>query len=225
MFSGIVEEVAVIDSIIGDNPIRMRVLSQLNHEQTKLGDSIAIDGVCLTVVHIEEAGSKGTFLDFELSQETIRCSIFSSMKIGDNVNLERSLKLGDKISGHFVFGHVDGVTNLLSKVMDGGAERYTWTLPANLRGMIANKGSISISGVSLTTADVSEEHFSTYIIPHTAKVTTLSSLKPGMCANLEIDMLVRYVTSFLRAQKDANPEKCIESGITENFLKMHGYLP
>lgn len=197
MFSGIVEETALIDSIIEGDPVKIRVRSCLDHSATNIGDSIAIDGVCLTVISIDILDPNKTLLEFELSQETMRCTTFVNKKINFAVNLERSLKLGDKISGHLVFGHVDGITSLISREPDGGAERYIWKLPQNLTGMITNKGSLSISGVSLTTANVKQEEFSTYIIPHTSNVTTLDSLKPGMLVNIEIDMLARYVCSYL----------------------------
>lgn len=193
MFSGIVEESALV--LVMDTarePARLVVRSKLDHTETKLGDSICISGVCLTVIS-KTAGD----LSFELAQETLRRSTLGTLRAGDTVNLERSLQLGDRLHGHFVFGHVDSTIELVSRTNDGKCDRLEWRFPSQMRPYFASKGSVSISGVSLTLGEITADTFSVYIIPHTSEVTILSSIPVGGRANLEVDMLARYVRESL----------------------------
>lgn len=212
MFSGIVEELADVVSFerVGSGA-KLTVKSGLNHSETKLGDSICINGVCLTVIDQSEGQ-----LSFELAEETLRRSSLGDLVAGGLVNLERSLQVGDRISGHFVFGHVDGEAELVARVKEGNSERYTWRVSPDLLPFIAEKGSISLSGVSLTVGEVTSEGFSVYIIPHTADVTLLGSMKPGGVVNVEVDMLARYVANLLSHNSGT-------SSITPGFLKEHGF--
>ncbi|MFM1846806.1 MAG: riboflavin synthase [Pseudomonadota bacterium] len=213
MFSGIVEESAFVASFRESaNEARLVVKSKLDHAKTKLGDSICIDGVCLTVVAHDGKGA----LSFDLASETIRRSTLGSKKAGDTVNLERSLALGDRLHGHFVFGHVDARVELLSRKSEGTCDRLVWSLPAEFRHMVVSKGSVSLSGVSLTVGEVDDRSFSVYIIPHTSEVTTLHGLSVGAEANFEVDMLSRYVNAALRGERAAG-------GMSLEFLKAHGY--
>lgn len=194
MFSGIVEESAKVAEFSKlDGLARLTVRSGLDHSKTKLGDSILINGVCLTVVKKD-----GAELTFELALETLRRTTMGDIKAGDIVNLERSLALGDRLHGHFVFGHVDSTAKLLSREPDGGCERLTFSLPEEYRSCVVTKGSISLSGVSLTVGETGSDRFCVYIVPHTAEVTILSSLKPGDRVNIEVDMLARYVQASLK---------------------------
>lgn len=204
MFSGIVEESAEVVSFDkAREPARLEVKSSLDHAETKLGDSIAISGVCLTVVKKE-----GQKLSFELAAETLRRSTLGELKAGDRVHLERSLKLGDRLHGHFVFGHVDTTIELVSRTNDGKCDRLEWRFPKEFRQYIASKGSVSISGTSLTVGEVTDNTFSVYIIPHTSEVTTLSQLPVGGRANFEVDMLARYVGNMLiQERSDSLSEK------------------
>lgn len=189
MFSGIIEERAVIDSVSqSGGGARVVVRSGLDHSETQLGDSIAVNGVCLTVVEKNDA-----LLSFDAVNETIKRTNLKSVRSGSFVNLERSLRVGERVHGHFVFGHVDGVVKLLSSIQDGSSIRLSFDLPMEFRPYIVTKGSVSISGVSLTVGEVSGGSFSVYIIPHTAAETTLGALTIGEEANLEVDMLARYV--------------------------------
>ncbi|MBX7137954.1 MAG: riboflavin synthase [Oligoflexia bacterium] len=198
MFSGIVEELAVIAAIeLGREPVRLSVSSALDHTDTQIGDSVLIEGVCLTVVE-----KLGSILIFELSSETLRRTTLADLDQGERVHLERSLKVGTRINGHFVFGHADGCAELISRRDEGRSVRMEFKLPSEHRGLIVPKGSISLSGISLTVGEVSSDSFSVYVIPHTSTVTRLGTLKPGERVNLEIDMLARYVKSILAS---ANP--------------------
>lgn len=215
MFSGIVEESAHVVSIEKTKePVRLVVKSALDHSGTKLGDSICISGVCLTVVARE-----GGTLSFDLAQETLRRSTLGSLRNGEKVNLERSLQLGDRLHGHFVFGHVDATIELVSRTNDGKCDRLEWKFSPELRSYFASKGSVSISGVSLTLGEVTDSTFSVYIIPHTSDITILSSIAVGGKANLEIDMLARYVHESLSHRAPAATKNSM--GI--DFLKQHGF--
>ena len=189
MFSVIVEALGKIRQFNALNtPARLVVEAGFDTSDLNIGDSVCVSGVCLTLV-----SKKGSDLEFDLVAETVRRSIFSSMGPGAAVNLERSLRVGDRINGHFVFGHVDGVTKLLAREDDANCIKLIFELPLDLRPYFAQKGSVSISGVSLTVGEVEARSFAVYIVPHTASVTTLGSLKVGGLVNLEVDMLARYV--------------------------------
>jgi riboflavin synthase len=213
MFSGIVEEAAsVADFKVHGGGADLIVQSGLDHAQTRVGDSIAIDGVCLTVVKIGQ-----NLLSFNVALETLRKSNLAALKIGGKVNLERSLKVGDRISGHFVFGHVDTKVKLLSKKTEGNSTRLLFEINPEFVGYIAPKGSVAISGVSLTVGEVQGCSFSVYMVPHTSAITTIGSLEPEMEANFEVDMLARYVRAALGSQAGVN-------NLSISFLKEHGYV-
>ncbi len=188
MFAGIIEELAIVKEIKKNNPAQLRVKSALNHAHTKVGDSIAINGVCLTVVGIED-----NILNFDLSEETIKRTNFNSINKGSKVNLERSLMIGERLHGHFVSGHIDDVVKLTSSTQLEGSVEMEFSLPASVKKYIAQKGSVSLSGISLTVVSVNEAVFKVSIIPHTLKSTVLSELVCGQEVNLEVDMLARYV--------------------------------
>lgn len=214
MFSGIVEECAqVIDRRGAAGATRLVVESGLDQSQTRVGDSVAIEGVCLTV-----SDRNGDRLIFDVSAESCRRSTLDDLRKGCLVNLERSLKLGDRVHGHLVFGHVDAKVALRSRVKEGQSEKLVWELPPEFKKYLVSKCSIALSGVSLTVGEVGPDTFTTYLIPHTLAVTTLKSLKSGDHANLEVDMLARYVHSLLGCQADRNAE--ILKLLTEN-----GFLP
>lgn len=189
MFSGIVEEAGTVVSLNKENrPYRLVIKTSLDLRDTQVGSSIAVEGVCLTIV----TKKKGE-ISFDLAPETVRRSTLGALTAGSKVNLERSLKLGDRIHGHFVFGHVDATTRLLSRVSEGQqAEKLTFKTPPDLRRYLACKGSISLAGVSLTLGPVNSSTFCVYLIPHTLSITTLSTLQPGDKVNVEVDMLARY---------------------------------
>jgi riboflavin synthase len=215
MFTGIVEEVARVESLVSSGSgKRLSIRSALDHADTSLGDSICISGVCLTVV-----AKNGPVLAFDLAEETLRRTILGRLSSGSGVNLERSLKPTSRNSGHFVFGHVDGSLKLVARKAEAGSECFTWGFDPKFRAYLCEKGSVSISGVSLTVGQVRNDNFDVYLIPHTLAVTTLGEMRVGDEANLELDMLARYVVNALAAQT----AKCSESKLDLEFLNKHGY--
>lgn len=163
-----------------------------------LGASVACSGVCLTVVDKGPGGDGGPgWFACDVSAETLARSTASDWQAGTPVNLERSLKLGDELGGHLVYGHVDGVGTVQARAADGEAYRLTFNAPPELMRLIAVKGSIAVDGVSLTVNRVGAGDFEVTVIPHTLRVTTLGASQPGTRVNLEIDMLARYVQRLL----------------------------
>ena len=202
MFTGIVTALGTIRSI---DPIGagkdMRLVIHAPWEDTAsiaLGASIACSGCCLTAV---ELGADWFAVD--VSAETLSCTTMGTWRVGSQVNLERSLKVGDELGGHIVSGHVDGVGRTVSAVPENGSIRWTFQVPAELSRFIAEKGSIAINGVSLTVNAVRGDTFGVNIIPHTASVTSFATLQPGDAVNIEIDMLARYVARLAEAQSGA----------------------
>ena len=209
MFSGIVEEKAKVEALAAG---KLRVLSTLDHSATKIGDSIAINGVCLTVTTLEKT-SRGYLISFDVSDETLRRSV--ALNVGGSVNLERALLFGGRVHGHIVTGHVDGTATLVSKKMEGESIRLEWQIPNELVCFIAEKGSVALSGVSLTVGEVSGTNFATYIIPHTLEQTILSDCSVGAKVNVEVDILARYVANMLQPKKRE---------IDEEFLRENGFI-
>ena len=202
MFTGIVTALGTIRSI---DPIGagkdMRLVIHAPWEDTAsiaLGASIACSGCCLTAV---ELGADWFAVD--VSAETLSCTTMGTWAVGSQVNLERSLKVGDELGGHIVSGHVDGVGRTVSAVPENGSIRWTFQVPQDLARFIAEKGSIAINGVSLTVNAVRGDTFGVNIIPHTASVTSFATLQPGDAVNIEVDMLARYVARLAEAQSGA----------------------
>ncbi len=187
MFSGIVEAVRKIGAVVAaGGGARLTIASPFTG--LELGESVCVSGVCLTVI----PSDKESF-EVDVSPETLRRSRFATLKSGDEVNLERSLRLGDRLSGHLVFGHVDGVGRLASITADGDSRLCRFEAPEAISRYLVEKGSIAVDGVSLTVFRCEGLGFSVSIIPHTARVTTLGNLRPGDEVNLESDMIARYV--------------------------------
>jgi riboflavin synthase len=157
-----------------------------------LGESVAVNGVCLTVCE----GALGGFYA-DISAETLSRSSLGRLAMGSAVNLERALRVGDRLGGHWVSGHVDAVIQLLHAVHVGEAIRLTFELPEDLVPYVAPKGSVAVEGVSLTVNEVSRDRFSVMIIPHTQQATTLDRTRPGDSLNLEVDVIARYVVNAL----------------------------
>jgi riboflavin synthase len=191
MFTGIIQTTARV-AAVADGPMFRRVLIALDPEDVKLGDSIAINGVCLTVAEIENGA-----LAFDVIKETLDKTNLGSLVPGDMVNVERSLRAGDRIDGHFVQGHVDGV-GLLTHVVNNESEvRLTVTVPDHLAKYLVPKGSIAIDGVSLTIAEIKGHSFDVALIPTTMRLTNLGSRSPGWRFNLEADVLSKTIVHFL----------------------------
>jgi riboflavin synthase len=197
MFSGIVAATGRIERLdpLADG-VRLTVdAAGLSLEDVKVGDSIANSGVCLTVVEVD-----GTRVRFDVSRETLNCTV--GLDAPGEVNLEKALQLGDRLGGHIVTGHVDGVGEVLEFKPIGESHELVIRAPAELAGFIARKGSITVDGVSLTVNRVEGRTFSINLIPHTVAVTTLKRLAPGSRVNLEIDILARYLERMITYQND-----------------------
>ena len=194
MFSGIVQAVGRIAAFErhGGNAHVEIDAAALGLDDVRIGDSIAVAGVCLTVVAID-----GARFSADLSAETLARTTLGAHRIGDPVNLEKSLRLADRLGGHLVAGHVDGVGTIESVQDDGAAQRWTFSAPAGLARYIAEKGSIAIDGTSLTVNEVDGKSFGVTLIPHTLAVTTFGARKPGDAVNLEADLVARYVERMM----------------------------
>lgn len=190
MFTGLVEatgRVAAIEAKGGD--LRLRIASDtLGFTDVQLGDSIAVNGVCLTVVAFDAHG-----FDADVSTETLSRTTLGSWSAGRIVNLEKSLRFGDRVGGHLVSGHVDGVGRVVSVEADARATRWRFALPRTLSRFVAEKGSIAVDGVSLTVNVVGDDHFDVALIPHTQIVTAFAETAVGHDVNLEVDLLARYL--------------------------------
>ncbi len=196
MFSGIIENRGIVSDFKKLKDYRLVVSTDLNFKDIKNGSSVCCNGVCLTVTSKKKLLNK-TILSFDVSRETVNCTNFNQLKIGDTINIEKSLRVGDEISGHFVFGHVDDIASLISSKKIDGSYELKFKIPKNLKKFIVKKGSIAINGISLTINNIKRNEISLNIIPYTWNKTNLSKLKVGETINLEVDMLARYVTQNL----------------------------
>ena len=193
MFSGIIENKGMVKEFKKVKDYKLIIDTDIKYKDIKKGSSICCNGVCLTVVSKKKL-SKITRIRFDVSKETVNCTNFNQMKIGDSINIEKSLRVGDEISGHFVFGHVDDTAILISSKKVGDSYEMKFKISKKLRKFIARKGSISINGVSLTINSFKRGEIGLNIIPYTWGKTNLSRIKVGDAINLEVDMLARYVT-------------------------------
>jgi riboflavin synthase len=197
MFTGIVEAVGRVDAVVEvTGGRRLGIEASKFFRGAKLGDSIAVNGVCLTAVKI----SANRFVA-DVSAETLRATTAGNWKIGARVNLEQALKASSRLGGHFVSGHVDGVGRLVASRDVGDGRFLRFQAPKALARYVARKGSISVDGVSLTVNAVAGNRFDLMIIPHTLSHTTLGDLRPGDAVNLEVDLIARYLER-LNAAKD-----------------------
>ncbi len=189
MFTGLVQSLAEVKSLVSVGPgVRLTIGDGEMAQRSAIGDSIAINGCCLTVVAIE-----GEALAFEAGEETLSRTTLGGVKVGERVNLETSLKMGDELGGHLVAGHVDGVGTVAERIDDAEWSKFWFRVPAELTRQMASKGSVAVDGVSLTLVDVERERFSVALIPHTLKVTTLGFRRVGDRVNIETDVLAKYV--------------------------------
>lgn len=215
MFTGIIEEIGSVSSIkFMANSCQICIIAKKILDDCKEGDSIAINGACLTVTHV----LSDQFIA-DIMPETVRRTNLKDLKAGDKVNLERALRPTDRIGGHIVAGHVDGIGKIITVKTEGIASLMDIEVPSELIKYIAVKGSISVDGVSLTITKVSKLVFQVSLIPFTKQNTILGLRQPGDSVNIEVDMLARYVERLLIGQKEEN-----NSVINENFLKVHGFL-
>lgn len=206
MFTGLITDIGTVRSAaqpVGASDKRIEIVTRYPAGEIATGASIACNGVCLTVVE-KGAAKEGKFwFAVDASAETLALTSLKEWTEGTRVNLERSLRVGDELGGHIVSGHVDGVARLAGKWPEGGSLRLDFQAPEALMPYIAVKGSIAVDGVSLTVNAVDEDIFSVNIIPHTQQETTLGTVTEGQAANLEIDILARYVARLEAARAKA----------------------
>ena len=217
MFTGIIEEIGTIKSI-NSNGISSQLCISANKilEDTKIGDSIAVNGVCLTVTSI-----KSNLFTADVMAETLRRSNLGSLIPQTKVNLERAMPANGRFGGHIVSGHIDGTGTIVETKPEGNAVWIKINCSDNLLKYIIHKGSITIDGISLTVAKVTDSDFSVSIIPHTAANTTLLQKKSGDVVNLENDVVGKYIEKLLSFQKI--DEQKPQSKITEEFLRQNGF--
>lgn len=213
MFTGIIEEIGIIEDFTQtSNGAEVTVFCDKVLKDTKIGDSIAIDGVCQTVVE----KSENTFTA-NVSDETLKVTNFSTLKKGEKVNLERALTLNERIGGHLVLGHVESVAKMT--FCQKNADFYTmkFEVTEDSSRYIIKKGSVTINGISLTVAEIQGKIIEIAVIPHTFKNTNLSKLKIGDTVNIETDIFAKYIEKFLLNKKTT-------SIISEDFLKENGFM-
>ncbi|PCJ42466.1 MAG: riboflavin synthase [Moraxellaceae bacterium] len=221
MFTGIIEavgHVAQMDARGGD--VRLRVHSgKLDLSDVKLGDSIATNGVCLTVVQLLGDGFWA-----DVSLETLKRTSFKQLSVGVKVNLEKALTPTTRLGGHIVSGHVDGLGKILSRKEDARSIQLQVEAPRELAKYLSEKGSICVDGVSLTINQINGAVFSLNIVPHTSGETTVDLWRSGVEVNLEVDIIARYLERLLLGDKAADPVSGSEQGVTLAQLAEHGFL-
>ena len=216
MFTGIVEEMGQIRSIVrGASSAVLSIEANLILEDLKIGDSVAVNGVCLTATSIGAGGFTA-----DVMHETLNRSSLGALQKGSHVNLERAMIANGRFGGHIVSGHIDGTGTIGSIQKDDNALWYTILADAKLLRYIVEKGSVTIDGISLTVADVQSDRFAVSLIPHTAKVTVLGEKRTGDIVNLETDIIGKYVEKLLKPAEEDTKQK---SGITMEFLAENGF--
>ena len=212
MFTGIIEEVGHVNRIGGGSLVIdcHKVL-----EDVQLGDSIAVNGVCLTVTHFDKSSFTA-----DVMPETVRRTSLAELKKGSPVNLERALTLASRLGGHIVSGHIDGTGEIVKFADEGNAILMTISAGLELLRYIVEKGSVALDGISLTVAKVTDSDFTVSLIPHTREVTNLGSKKTGSPINIETDVLGKYVEKMLQGQRE--PQQS-QSTLTLDFLRENGF--
>ena len=211
MFTGIIEEVGTVEHISAGS---LGIKAETVLSDVRMGDSIAVNGVCLTVTSFDKR-----HFTADVMPETIRRSALRELKKGSPVNLERALSLTSRLGGHIVSGHIDGVVEVLSFTDEGNAVLLKVRAEAGLLRYIVEKGSVALDGISLTVAAVTEKDFTVSLIPHTRDVTNLSSKKKGSPINIETDIIGKYVEKMLSGGERLAPQ----TGITREFLLQNGF--
>lgn len=219
MFTGLVEEIGQLQARESSRGGARLVISagQQFLKDVQIGDSIAVNGVCLTVTGL----AAGNF-SAEVAPETLRKSNLGALSPGEGLNLERALTLGSRLGGHLVSGHIDAAGSLVQRRPEGKAVMMRFKIPAELSRYLVPQGSIAIDGVSLTIFGLNKGEFTVSLIPHSAGQTTLGRKKPGDRVNIEVDLIGKYVEKLLQPYSGSEKEE--EKGLTTNFLKEHGFI-
>ena len=197
MFTGIITDIGELISLDKQGDWQLRIKTHWNTKDIDIGASIACSGICLTVLD-----RKGDYFDVSASMETVSITTLQTWQLGKKINLERALRLGDELGGHIVSGHVDGIITLSEIKPDNDSYRLKFLIDDKFKGLIASKGSVCIDGISLTVNSVTDSTFDVNIISHTWNETTIGNYVVGDVANLEIDMLARYVARLLETKNN-----------------------
>ena len=222
MFTGIVEAIGTIRNIQRPSQgVTLEIQASDVLTDAEIGDSISVDGACLTIRSL----TPETFTA-DISAETLRRTTLGERKVGEQVNLERSLRLSDRLGGHLVLGHVDEVATICAWKDEGDASLMQVTMSSNARRYIAYKGCVTVDGISLTVSAVHADAFEVALIPHTKQVTTLGTKRIGASVNLEVDIIARYLETLLKnseADQDWTDQPASET-LNLSFLAKHGYI-
>ncbi len=193
MFTGIIEDLGAINAIA---PLqagsRLLIATAIATSEISMGESICVNGACMTVVEISE-----TTFAVDVSAESLRCTTLGGLEVGDAVNLERSIRLQDRLGGHLVSGHVDGTGCVEAIRPEGESSIYRFSVPVSLSPLLVEKGSVAVDGISLTCFNCEHDGFDVAVIPHTTSVTTLGNRRPGDAVNIENDLLGKYVARLV----------------------------
>jgi riboflavin synthase len=218
MFTGLIEGTGRLKTIEPrGQDMRLSIQASFDLEGFQTGESVAVDGVCLTMV-----SWKARAFTVDVSQETLSRTTLGQRYVGDEVNLERALRLGDRLGGHLVNGHVDGKARVMSRKQRGDSLVFAFEVGAELGRYIIEKGSVAVNGVSLTVNRCDEQSFDVNIVPHTARVTTIGSLRVGDEVNIEVDIIGKYVERFVRTMQESDSPST--SGVDRGFLAKHGII-
>ncbi len=216
MFTGLIQDIGEIQSLQPKGGgVSLTIRTQLDSRAMKIGDSISVDGVCLTIAKLSSRT-----LTVEVSPETLRRTTLTSAKNGQSVNLELALKMSDFLGGHLVAGHVDGTGKIEEIAPEGNSLRYRFGVPPEIGRYLIEKGSVAVDGISLTVAECRDQEFSVSVIPYTAEKTTLGRKKVGDRVNLENDLIGKYVEKFIRQSGGLAK---LPARIDAAFLAEHGF--
>ena len=217
LFTGLIQDIGIVQTVERSmGGMRVTIATRLDLSGIRDGDSVAVDGACLTVIK-KTAGS----FSVEVSAETLERTTLDRVQSGQAVNLEESLRLSDPLGGHLVSGHVDGTGQILRILPEGNATRYRFGFPEPMGRYLIEKGSVAVDGISLTIADLDDQSFHAVVLPHTARSTTLGRKRVGDRVNLENDLIAKYVEKFVRFRGDLPPAK---KTIDPAFLAEHGFM-
>ena len=218
MFTGLIEGTGKLQAIEPrGKDMRLSIQASFDLEGFQTGESVAVDGVCLTAVSWQARA-----FTVDVSQETLSRSTLGQRSAGDEVNLERALRLGDRLGGHLVNGHVDGKARVMARKQRGDSLVFVFEVVAELGRYIIEKGSVAVNGVSLTVNRCDEKSFDVNIVPHTARWTTIGTWRVGDEVNIEVDIIGKYVERFVRTMQEGDSPST--GGVDRGFLAKHGFF-
>ena len=218
MFTGLIEGTGKLKTVEPrGKDMRLSIQASFDLEGFQTGESVAVDGVCLTAVSWQARA-----FTVDVSQETLSRSTLGQRSAGDEVNLERALRLGDRLGGHLVNGHVDGKARVMARKQRGDSLVFTFEVVAELGRYIIEKGSVAVNGVSLTVNRCDEQSFDVNIVPHTARWTTIGTWRVGDEVNIEVDIIGKYVERFVRTMQESDSPST--GGVDRGFLAKHGFF-